>query len=329
MLNAAIVGLGWWGKTLVESVQSTSQRIRFTKAATLDPAAAADFAAQHGLCLVLDYHAVLADPGIAAVIIATPHSLHVEQIIAAAEAGKHVFSEKPLALNLADARRAVDACVAAGVVLGVGHDRRLLPGIRAIKDQVDSGALGDIIHMEAQYSNDAMSRGLTGAWRAEDREAPGGGMTGPGLHALDSLLNLGPKLTAVTGRINQVKSFPNPIDSVALLLEFEQGETGTLGTVRGVPDFIRLHVLGTRGWAELRDFTSLTVHRLGEAVTQTTHDPRLNTGEMLECFAQAVTGEAPFPVSSDAMLRTVAAFEASVAALKLGQTVRVAGVGQP
>ena len=329
MLNAAIIGLGWWGKTLVESVQSTSQRIRFTKAATLDPAAAADFAAQHGLCLVLDYHAVLADPGIAAVIIATPHSLHVEQIIAAAEAGKHVFSEKPLALNLADARRAVDACVAAGVVLGVGHDRRLLPGIRAIKDQVDSGALGDIIHMEAQYSNDAMSRGLTGAWRAEDREAPGGGMTGPGLHALDSLLNLGPKLTAVTGRINQVKPFPNPIDSVALLLEFEQGETGTLGTVRGVPDFIRLHVLGTRGWAELRDFTSLTVHRLGEAVTQTTHDPRLNTGEMLECFAQAVTGEAPFPVSSDAMLRTVAAFEASVAALKLGQTVRVAGVGQP
>lgn len=329
MLNAAIIGLGWWGKTLVESVQSTSQRLRFTKAATHDPAASASFAAKHGFCVVEDYSTVLADPAIDAVVIATPHSLHVDQIVAAAGAGKHVFSEKPLALNLADARRAVDACAAAGVVLSVGHDRRLLPGILAMKHLVDSGALGDIIHMEAQYSNDAMSRGLTGTWRAEDREAPGGGMTGPGLHALDSLLNLGPKLAAVTGRINQVKPFPNPIDSVALLLEFEGGVTGTLGTVRGVPDFIRLHVLGTRGWAELRDFATLTVHRIGEAATQATHDPRLNTGEMLECFAQAVTGEAPFPVSADAMLRTVAAFEASVASLKLGQTVRVAAVGQP
>ena len=328
VLNAAIIGLGWWGRTLVESVQSTGRRIRFTRAATLDPGASTAFAARHGLNVVEDYHAVLADPAIEAVVIATPHSLHVDQIIAAAAAGKHVFSEKPLALNLADARRAVDACVAAGVVLGVGHDRRLLPGIRAMKHLVDSGALGEIVHMEAQYSNDVMSRGLTGAWRADDSEAPGGGMTGPGLHALDSLLNLGPGLKAVTGRINQVKPFPNPIDAVALLLEFEGGVTGTLGTVRGVPDFIRLHVLGTRGWAELRDFSTLTVHRLGEAATQAIHDPRLNTGEMLECFAQAVACEVPFPVSSDAMLRTVAAFEASVASLKLGNTVRVAAVGQ-
>ena len=154
-------------------------------------------------------------------------------------------------------------------------------------------------------------------------------MTGPGLHALDSLLNLGPRLNAVTGRINQVRPFPKPIDSVALLLEFEGGVTGTLGTVRGVPDFIRLHVLGTRGWAELRDFSTLTSHRLGEAETQMIHDPRLNTGEMVECFAQAVMGEAVFPVSTDAMLRTVAAFEASVASLKLGQTVRVAMGGRP
>ena len=327
MLNAAIVGLGWWGKTLVESVQSSSRRIRFSKAVTLDPDAVAGFAAQHGLGLVEDYQTVLADPAIEAVVIATPHSLHVDQIVAAAGAGKHVFSEKPLALNLADAQRAVSACVAAGVVLGVGHDRRLLPGIRAIKQAVDSRSLGDIIHLEAQYSNDAMSRGLTGAWRAEDSEAPGGGMTGPGLHALDSLLNLGPDLKVVTGRIHLVKPFPNPIDSVALLLEFEGGVTGTLGTVRGVPDFIRLHVLGTRGWAELRDFKTLTIHRLGEAATQATHDPRLNTGEMLECFAQAVAGEATFPVSSAAMLRTVAAFEASVASLRRGQPVVVSAVG--
>lgn len=329
MLNAAIIGLGWWGKTLVESVQSGSQRIRFVKAATLEPDSLAEFATRHGLSVVEGFEEVVADPRVEAIVLATPHSLHVGQIMAAARAGKPVFSEKPLALTLADALQAVRACKEANVVLGVGHDRRLLPAIREFKSLLDSGALGEIVHMEAQYSNDAMSRGLTGAWRANASEAPGGGMTGPGLHALDSLLNLGPKLKAVTGRINTVRPFPNPIDAVALLLEFEGGATGTLATVRGVPDYIRLHIFGTRGWAELRDYASLTVRLLGKEPTQQTFDPTLNTGLMLERFAMAVAGEEQFPVSIEAMLETVAAFEASVTSLKLGQTVPVPVITRP
>ena len=326
MLNAAIVGLGWWGRTLVESVQSTSGRIRFTRAATLEVDAAARFAAAHNLDLVRDFGEILGDPKIDAVVLATPHSLHVPQIIDAAAAGKHVYSEKPLALHLADAQKAVAACEAAGVVLAVGHDRRLLPGIKELKRLVSGGALGEIIHLEAQYSNDAMSRGLTGIWRAAEAEAPGGGMTGPGLHALDSLLNIGPKLRSVTGRINRIKPFPNPIDSVALLLEFAGGATGLLGTVRGVPDFIRLHVLGSGGWAELRDYKILTVHPLGKSATRQRFDPTLNTSAMLESFALAIDGEAAFPVSHRAMLETVAAFESTIAALRSGQTVDVTAV---
>ena len=323
MLRAAIAGLGWWGTRLVESVQSTSARIRFTKAATLEPASAAEFAARYGLNVVASFDEALADPDIDAVVLATPHSLHVSQIIAAAKAGKPVFSEKPLALNLADALEAVEACEAAGIVLGLGHDRRLLPAVRELKRLVAGGALGEIVHMEAQYSNDAMSRGLTGAWRAEESEAPGGGMTGPGLHVLDALLHLGPKLKTVSGRLNRFKPFPGPIDSVGLLLEFEGGASGVLGTVRGVPEFIRIHIFGTRGWAELRGFKSLAVHLLNAEPTQQSFDPALNVGLMLEHFAKAVTGEEPFPVSGQAMLETVAAFEASVTSMKLGRPVPV------
>lgn len=322
-LRAAIVGLGWWGKTMVESVQASSERIRFVKAATLDPASVADFAARHGLDVVKGIDEVLADPRVDAVVLATPHSLHVGQIIAAARAGKPVFSEKPLALTLAEARTAVAACDAAGVVLGLGHDRRLLPAIRELKRLVASSALGEIVHLEAQYSNDAMSRGLTGAWRAEESEAPGGGMPGPGLHALDTLLFLGPKLERVCGRLNCARPFPKPVDSAALLLEFKGGATGLLGTVRGVPEFTRVHVFGTRGWAELRGFKSLTVQFLEMEPTQQTFDPALNVGLMLDHFAKAVAGEETFPVSTQAMLETVAAFEASVASMKQGRPVPV------
>ena len=133
MLNAAIIGLGWWGRTLVESVQSNSKRFHFTRAATLDTEAVASFAQQHGIHVVHDIEEVLADPAIEAVVLATPHSLHVRHIIAAAKAGKHVFSEKPLALNLADAQRAVAACDDAGVVLAVGQTERFNPALAAAR----------------------------------------------------------------------------------------------------------------------------------------------------------------------------------------------------
>src|SRR5258707_15880729 len=117
MIDAAIVGLGRWGKTLVEAVQGKSEGLRFTCAVSRDPNQHRDFAAQHRLELVGGIEPVLADPSIDAVVLATPHSLHCEQIIAAAAARKAVFSEKPLALRKAEAARAIQACRAAGVAL--------------------------------------------------------------------------------------------------------------------------------------------------------------------------------------------------------------------
>src|SRR5260370_29012071 len=100
MINAAIVGLGWWGKTLVESVQGTSAEIRFVAGAsrTASPELNA-FADRQKLRLAESYDAVLADPSVQAVVLATPHSLHAQEVVAAAKAGKHVFCEKPFALT--------------------------------------------------------------------------------------------------------------------------------------------------------------------------------------------------------------------------------------
>jgi predicted dehydrogenase len=200
MITAAIVGLGWWGQQMVAAVRGEGHRLCFRFAVGRDPANDAKIAARNKLVLLGSLEEALRHPAVEAVVLATPHSLHAPQILACAAAGKPVFSEKPLALTLGEAQRAVVACRDAGIVLGIGTDRRFLPVMRELKEWVASERLGRILHLEAQYSNDAMSQGLSGAWRRDPAEAPGAGMTGPGLHALDGLIDLAGPVTRLTAQ---------------------------------------------------------------------------------------------------------------------------------
>src|SRR5260221_13881365 len=106
MISAAIVGLGRWGRTLVNSVQDKSDRLRFTHAVSRDPARVGEFANQHGLKILGSLDAPLAEPGIDAVVLATPHSQTRDQIVAAADAGKAEFCENPLTLSPPGPQRA-------------------------------------------------------------------------------------------------------------------------------------------------------------------------------------------------------------------------------
>src|SRR5947207_2810923 len=139
MINAAIVGLGWWGKTLVEAVQGTSEEIRFVAGATrtVTPEVQA-FAAAQAFRLAPSYDALLADPAVQAVVLATPHSLHAQELAAAAAAGKHVFCEKPFALTRRDAEASVAAARQAGITLGLGYNRRFHPEMTKLRERIRS-----------------------------------------------------------------------------------------------------------------------------------------------------------------------------------------------
>src|SRR5262245_25506491 len=141
MLNAAIIGLGWWGQRLVQAAEG-SKLIRFTRGVTLEPELVRDFAREKKLAIGTSYDDVLADPAIDAVVPATPHTRHRAMVEAAAAAKKHVQCEKPFALSKADAEAALAACRRAGVTVGVGQNFRFLPSIKAFRELVDSGALG-------------------------------------------------------------------------------------------------------------------------------------------------------------------------------------------
>ena len=142
MIHAAIAGLGRWGRNLVEASLGHT-RLRIVRAVEPDIKGAQGFCAQHHLQLTDNLDAVLVGGAIDAVLLATPHSLHPAQVIGCAGAQKHVFCEKPLALHRADAAAMFRACREAAVVLAVGHNRRFWPAMRALRDIVASGELGN------------------------------------------------------------------------------------------------------------------------------------------------------------------------------------------
>jgi predicted dehydrogenase len=322
MINAAIVGVGRWGKTLVDAVQG-SPRLRFVHGVSQEPDEVREFAARHGFRLSTDLKRVLADPEVQAVFLATPHSLHVEQVRAIAASGRAVWCEKPLALTRAEAARAVDACRAAGVVLASGNNKRCFASMQELKRVVLAGEIGEVMHIEGHFSNEYSTHGPGGGWRYDPRESPGAGMTGAGLHVLDALINLGGPLRRVDARLLSKKAPPDPRDVVAGLVDFASGATGMLATVRATPMYWRISVFGSNGFAEARDEDTLTVAKIGGQTTTQTF-PHVDSLRVLaESFADAIEGRAPFLVSTTQMLDVIAGFEAVIASIDTGEPVKV------
>jgi len=311
MLRCAIVGLGWWGQILARAIHGKSERLRIIRAVTARPEAATSFAREMGLVISGDYHAVLRDPEVEAIIIATPHSCHVDQVVRAAKAGKHVFCEKPLALRVEDARLAFEACRAAGVVLAVGHNMRYLPAAMRLAEIVAEGALGVLMHVEGQYSGPSAYRRAPGSWRLDPAESPLGGMTGMGVHLSDLMIAmLGPVETvfAISSR-RVVQSEVD--DTTCMLLRFRSGPTGSLATLTATADVWRLQVLGSKGWAEMRGLHRLVTAPVNgpESVVQF---PSTDVEKRaLEAFADAVAGRSSYPISEDQVMSNVGLLQAA------------------
>jgi predicted dehydrogenase len=254
--------MGSWGRNLVASVQGTSDAIRFVAGTTRTPAKAADFAATHGIRMLESFEEVLRDPGVDAVVLATPHSLHCAQIVAAARAGKHVFVEKPLGLERASAEQAVAACAQHGVTLAVGYNWRFQPALREIRRMLEDGRLGKLLHIEGNFCGPSAYRFPRGHWRHERTEVPAGGMTGRGVHVVDAMLYLAGRIESVVAQSHRLAQDFGVDDTTSMLFRFAAGATGYLGTVIATAETWRMQVFGSRGWAEVGDVEHLTTWQL-------------------------------------------------------------------
>jgi predicted dehydrogenase len=323
MIHCAIVGLGRWGRNLVEAAAS-SARLKVSRAVETNLAGARDFCAAHELDLTDSFDAILSDPVVDAVLLATPHSRHMEQVIASAAAHKQVFCEKPLALKRDHAARMFEACRTADVTLAVGHNRRFWPSMRALREIAASGELGILLHVEGHNSNEN-SETITEGWRLLLEESPGGGLTGAGLHVLDAFVSLlGPARQAYA-RFSAREAGPPPRDSAMVALDFASGVTALLATVRATPFYWRVHLFGTLGSAEVLDETTLVLRKSGRP-PQTMNFAAINVlAAELDAFADAAERKQPFPVPENDVLATLSAFEAALASMQQGIPVNCDG----
>jgi len=323
MLQAAIYGAGHWGTRLIESVQDKSGKIRFAAAVTRDPATRRDLAARYGLRLTASHADVLADRSIDAVVLATPHSQHAAEIVAAAQAGKHVFVEKPFTLTRASAEQALAACRAAGVTLAVGFNRRYAPAYVAMSRRIAAGEIGKVRHIEGHFSGPPSYQTEPDNWRSNQTESPGGSMTARGVHVIDSMVNIAGAVESVFAFSERLQHTIDVDDTTACLLRFAGGITGTLATLHATSQFYRIHAFGSRGALEMRGDTELNAFDLDGRVTSATFDAIDKERAELEDFADAVVNDVKFTVAPDAIVNVVAATEAVAHSARTGEPVAI------
>jgi len=323
-LGVAVVGLGWWGRIIVPLLK-TSHKLRVVKGVDPTPAAA-EFARSQGIVHESSFEEVLKDPAVQGVVLCTPHTLHADQIVAAASAKKHVFCEKPLSLNHADVLRAVAACNKNEVALAVGHEKRFEPPIQELTRLAKAGELGTLLQIEANFSQDKFLSLDSDNWRMSEKEAPAGPMTATGIHLLDLSIGLLGPAQQVYARVRQLGSRLVNGDTLGILVTHKSGANSLISAVLATPFDGRFALYGNKGWAEVRDKAhpespqgwTLTLSHRGSEKKSVEYPPAKAVLANLEAFADTASRRAPYPVPQDQMIANVSALEAVLRSVKSG-----------
>jgi predicted dehydrogenase len=319
MIRIGIIGLGWWGKQIVACL-AESPRFKVVAGCDLDHNMAAPFAREHGIDLVTDYKDLLKRPDIDAVAVVTPHLLHEEMAVAGFAAGKQVFCEKPLALNIASAERILAACTKAGGVLGIGHERRYEPAMEEMRRLFESGALGRLLHMDANVSHSNFRKIDPTNWRRDPRHAPAGAWTALSTHLGDIFVSLAGPPTRVTARTAS-QIFPPPSeDFVSAEIDFANGARGRITCLSTPPFYGRFTLFGDQGWVEVQEggnvdkgIPSSFVHCSVDNSRQMRSYDHINTVRLnFEAWADAVEGRAPYRFTAEHLLGNIRILDAVV-----------------
>ena len=331
MIRAGIVGFGWWGRTILETL-SASRRIQVVAVTDVAPAQVKPECARLGLTWHDTLDAMIADSLLDVVILTSPHRFHEEQIVASAHGGKHVFCEKPLALTLDAAARAVAACIRNGVRLGVGHERRFEPPMEMVGNLLEEGEFGQLVQIEANFSHDKLCALEDDNWRLSRAESGCGPMTATGIHLLDMSIRLGGRaVTAYASNRSLTTRFESG-DTMAAHITLESGVVASINAMLAVPFYARFTLFGSKGWIEVNDRSHVEapscwiVRRCSSTGVQTHEEfpPARPVLKNFESFCDAIEGsQTDYAIPLQQMLDTVAGMEAVFISTLQGSPVPV------
>jgi len=323
-VRVGCLGMGWWSDVLADAA-TRSGSFEIVSCFTRSEDKRRAFASRYGCEAAPSYDALLADRRIEAIVNTTPNNAHLETTRAAAEAGKHVFLDKPIANTVADASALTVACRRAGVVLALGYQRRRESHFRWIRRQIDAGAFGRLVNAEANISRDRLGKIDLASWRYTAEGMPGGVMLQIGIHYTDVLEYLMGPVVAVTARLAQLVLPGDNPDVASMVLEHERGALSTLNaSYASASEHYVMHIYGKEASAFYDGQQGLRCLTRGAAAAQPVACPETDTiVDELEEFAAAVRGQGAPEMDGERSTRSLAVVLAGIRSAREGRTVSV------
>jgi predicted dehydrogenase len=331
-VRIALVGMGWWGKKMLHVLGSAPEDIRVVRAVEPNLETVKAVCAEKGVALSADYGDAPVDPAVEAMVLGTPHALHAEQIRAGIAAGKHVFCEKPLALTKAGAEKAVRLWREAGLILGMGHERRWESPVADLLSKTDAGELGRLQQIEANFSHDKFLTLGRENWRLKSDHALAGGMTATGIHLPDLSVRLLGAAQSVWCVCEQLSSDLPQGDTVAAFMKFRGGCTSYVSASLANPFVPQFAVYGSKGWIDILDKAHVeapngsivTSAKTGGPIMSAEVPPAEPVKDNLVSFAPAVRSAKRYPITADQLVNNIALLEVIFASARSGKIETVA-----
>ena len=321
----ACIGMGWWSDVLADAI-NRSGKLRIAACYSRSEEKRKTFAAKYGCRAAPSYESILADGSIEAIVNTTPNNLHLETTRAAANAGKHVFLDKPIANSVADGRAITDVCRKASVVLAIGYQRRRESQFRWIRQQVDAGAFGKLVNAEANISRDRLGQIDLSSWRYTAEGMPGGVMLQIGIHYVDVLEYLLGPVKAVSAMLAQLVLPGDNADVASVVMEHANGALSTVNaSYASASEHYVMNVYGKEASAYYDLHQGLRFLKRGSQRAEPVSMPKTDAiVEELEEFACAVRGEGRPEMSGERATASLAVIRAGILSAREGRRVAVA-----
>ncbi|HTM40734.1 MAG TPA: Gfo/Idh/MocA family oxidoreductase [Terriglobales bacterium] len=246
-VRVGIVGLGRWAKVLTRAA-AKSDKLKIVAAFSRSPEKRETFEREMGVPAAPDLKTMLSSPEIKGAILTVPNEQHLPVAREVARAGKHVYTEKPIASTLEEGLQIAALEKEHGITVTVGHSARLMAGVRKIREAIDSGELGRVAFLEANFSNERALELTPSMWRWYKDRAPGGPLSQLAIHQFDLLHYLGGEIEEVGSLASKLSPVGAEVDDQSMtLLKFADGKVGYVGSCWTSPGVFAVRVFGSKG----------------------------------------------------------------------------------
>jgi predicted dehydrogenase len=342
-VKVGIIGLGRWAKVLTRAA-GTSPQLKIVAGFSRSEEKRLAFQQEMGIPAAPDMNSLLSNPEIKGVILTVPNEQHLPVATEVAKAGKHVYTEKPIASTLEDGLEIAALQQKYGITVTVGHSARLMAGMRKIREAIDNGELGRLAFLEANFSNERALELTPKTWRWYKAKAPGGPLSQLAIHMFDVLHYLGGEITEASSMASKLSPVGAEVDDQSMtLLKFSDGKVGYVGSCWTSPGVFAVRVFGSKGlmhyeidfgtWDtpdKLHETSTLYIQRGkdGYAKRQELKVPQSDMFQTeLEMFAESCRTGKPGELTAENGNIAVAVVNAALRSLeKHGQYVRIADI---